>query len=656
MSKNATKPAILVVDDDEVISQVLSRVLTRDDRTILQATNATQGLELANQYHPHLALVDLCLPDIDGVELAKGLRSRHANMPVILMTAYPLRLRDHPEMGDHFTCVLTKPLNLKELSHTVDVALAGQPEPPKQVPTATPIPEKHTSFAQEPRLDRVDRPERMDQTAPLSRSLIRVAFSVAALLVVAICVSVLTGTISIPGLASAETTRSYNRSKPLPRVELVIEKKNTLEVPKETRLALGMVKNDKPNVAIGQPPAQGRTLEIPGSTFLDVTRLTPIRIRFAPAEVIEFGTRVTPDEAGSRHELRSGDRVYKREADGKPTLLLVLWSSDVGEKKRDLVDALLQLELDKRILKGMEELRKTGSVPEIQYWTALKAVRGDETTVRRAEGTLRTWRIPEEDIRAVHEEAERLWQKGGLRDAQYQQLEKAWPRVELRAPDDGIIIERNLGGVGQVIVDNTLNLFQIAKVDRLLVQANAQEDDLPALHALKREQMRWTVETIGEASITTLTGPIAEIGYVLDPNQHTAPVKGYIDNPGELIRAGQFITAKVNLSAPKGVIEIPASALIDDGKQSVVFVLTDAAKHQYTMRRVKVTHRFENSVFVQSKSIPKEEQLTETEAEEGFLRKEPLVEGESVLLSGAGELKAALLSLQSEKEANGDKH
>src|SRR2546427_368845 len=98
---------ILVVDDDEVLGQVLSRVLTRDDRTILQATNATQALQLADKQDPQLALVDLCLPDIDGLELAKGLRTRHAKVPVILMTAYPMRLREHPEMANHFTRILT---------------------------------------------------------------------------------------------------------------------------------------------------------------------------------------------------------------------------------------------------------------------------------------------------------------------------------------------------------------------------------------------------------------------------------------------------------------------------------------------------------------------------------------------------------------------
>jgi cobalt-zinc-cadmium efflux system membrane fusion protein len=65
------------------------------------------------------------------------------------------------------------------------------------------------------------------------------------------------------------------------------------------------------------------------------------------------------------------------------------------------------------------------------------------------------------------------------------------------------------------------------------------------------------------------------------------------------------------------------------------------------MRRIEVTHRFDRSVFVRSAPIPKEEQLTEREADEGLTPMEPLRPGERVLLSGSVELKAALLELES---------
>ena len=71
--------------------------------------------------------------------------------------------------------------------------------------------------------------------------------------------------------------------------------------------------------------------------------------------------------------------------------------------------------------------------------------------------------------------------------------------MELKAPDDGFIIEQNVA-LHETVVDNTTNLFQIAKVDPLIVLAAVPEDDLPALQDLKSQTQNhigWTVRTVG---------------------------------------------------------------------------------------------------------------------------------------------------------------
>ena len=218
--------------------------------------------------------------------------------------------------------------------------------------------------------------------------------------------------------------------------------------------------------------------------------------------------------------------------------------------------------------------------------------------------------------------------------------------MTLRSPIDGVVIEYNIRE-GEMVVDNTVNLFQIADVSRLLVIANCPEDQLPALEALRLNDRQWTVATVGADSAAGLAGTIDEISYIIDPNQHTAIVKGYVANPGQRIRAGQYATATVEIPPPLGVVEIPTDALVDDGKQSLVFVQPDATKRQFTMHRVDVTHRFASTVFVRDTPIPKEEQLTPQEAEEGLLPKEPLRPGERVLLAGSVELKRVVIDLES---------
>jgi cobalt-zinc-cadmium efflux system membrane fusion protein len=426
-------------------------------------------------------------------------------------------------------------------------------------------------------------------------------------------------------------------AKPRLPVELVEDMPHTLSIPESVRKALGIQE-----VAVAQKPKQDRPLVMPGSTALDPGRVMHVRTRFN-AEVVEISQVVDEtlrSSSGSTvlRELRSGDKVRKGEA------LAVVWSTDVGSKKSDLVDAIVQLRLDEKRLKAREELYKQGSLPEDTLNQTRRDVVSDVNAKGRAERTLRTWNIPEKEIQAVYEEAELAYARQGKRD---QEKERLWARSELIAPRDGTIVERNIS-VGEYVADNTINLFTIAEVDRLLVIANPPEDQLPSLLSLRRDQMRWRLETVGAELIE---GPIEEIGYILDPNQHTAVVKGYINNPGVKLRAGQFVTAKVNLPPPEHVVEVPLTALAEDGKQSFVFVQPDPAKERFTMRRVLVTHRFKETAFVRSRVTPAEQKLTPQEEAQGLQRPEPLKPGELYIASGVLELRSAL----EDKESRADK-
>jgi CheY-like chemotaxis protein len=115
---------ILVVDDDEVVGRVLGRTLARQGYTIWRASSVGQAQWLAREHHPRLALIDLCLPDGDGIELARQLRAEFPELTMVLITAYPLRLRDNPDLAADFTRVLTKPFGPAELRQVVEEALA----------------------------------------------------------------------------------------------------------------------------------------------------------------------------------------------------------------------------------------------------------------------------------------------------------------------------------------------------------------------------------------------------------------------------------------------------------------------------------------------------------------------------------------------------
>ena len=440
-------------------------------------------------------------------------------------------------------------------------------------------------------------------------------------------------------------------------VSMVKGEPRTLLVPKEVREALGMRKGGKELVAVAQPPTTGTPLVLSGSTALDPTRLLRLRARFAPAEVVTVGqTRDTNDRSsGISHfrELRSGDRVTKG------TVLGEFYSVDVGSKKSDLYDALIQLALDEEILERLETPEARGSVPEIFVLNAQKAVVYDRSAINKAEKTLLAWSIPTEDIEAIHEEADKAKldsvkaarkkkakdtekdkeRRAEEKKAKEEQL-KRWARVELKSPFDATIIERNVAQ-HEVVVDTTTNLFVLARVDQIAVIANAPEDDLPTLQALTFSQRHWTVRTVGLPP-QGIDGPIDEIGFLIDLNQHTAVIKGHIPNPGGSLRGAQFASLTIALPPPPDTVEIPIDAVVDDGRQCVVFVQADPAKENYTMRRVLLTHRFEKTAFVRSVLKPEDKLLKPGDREQGVLPPEPLRPGERVILSGVLELKKEL--------------
>jgi DNA-binding response OmpR family regulator len=86
MSTSAVRPRILLVEDEESISDPFSRALAREGFEPVVARTIAEALELAAVVDPELVLLDLMLPDGDGRDLCRELR-RRSDMPIIMLTA-----------------------------------------------------------------------------------------------------------------------------------------------------------------------------------------------------------------------------------------------------------------------------------------------------------------------------------------------------------------------------------------------------------------------------------------------------------------------------------------------------------------------------------------------------------------------------------------
>jgi DNA-binding response OmpR family regulator len=83
------QPVVLAADDDEDILALVKFRLERSGYTVLQARDGQEALALARERRPDLAVLDIMMPKLDGLELTRRLRAEEATsrMPIILLTA-----------------------------------------------------------------------------------------------------------------------------------------------------------------------------------------------------------------------------------------------------------------------------------------------------------------------------------------------------------------------------------------------------------------------------------------------------------------------------------------------------------------------------------------------------------------------------------------
>ncbi len=79
-------PKVLVVEDDPDIRRLLRTYLSKDGYEVLEAGDGASGLEIARREQPHLVLLDLMLPVMDGLEVCREIR-RQSTVPIIMVTA-----------------------------------------------------------------------------------------------------------------------------------------------------------------------------------------------------------------------------------------------------------------------------------------------------------------------------------------------------------------------------------------------------------------------------------------------------------------------------------------------------------------------------------------------------------------------------------------
>ena len=80
--------SVLIIDDERNIRTLVTRVLGQEQMEVHAAATCKEGLEAADEVSPDVVLLDLKLPDGDGIQVLRDLKNRHPEVPVIIITAF----------------------------------------------------------------------------------------------------------------------------------------------------------------------------------------------------------------------------------------------------------------------------------------------------------------------------------------------------------------------------------------------------------------------------------------------------------------------------------------------------------------------------------------------------------------------------------------
>jgi len=119
---------ILVIDDDENIRKVLETILEDEGYIVETAETAKKGIEKSEKAFYNLALIDVRLPDMEGIELLSKLRNTKPKMRKIIVTGYPTLQNAVAAVNKGADAYVMKPFEVDKILQTIREQLKKQEE------------------------------------------------------------------------------------------------------------------------------------------------------------------------------------------------------------------------------------------------------------------------------------------------------------------------------------------------------------------------------------------------------------------------------------------------------------------------------------------------------------------------------------------------
>jgi len=118
------RPTVLYIEDHPDNMTLVRRILRPESYNLIEARTGKQGLAIAESQDLDLILLDINLPDIDGYEVARRVRSSSktdlAQTPIIAVTANAMKGDAQKVLNAGCTVYMVKPINIQDLLETVE--------------------------------------------------------------------------------------------------------------------------------------------------------------------------------------------------------------------------------------------------------------------------------------------------------------------------------------------------------------------------------------------------------------------------------------------------------------------------------------------------------------------------------------------------------
>ncbi|MBM4445911.1 MAG: response regulator transcription factor [Chloroflexi bacterium] len=122
---------ILLVDDEPKVCELVKAYLVKDGYDVIIAADGKTAVEQAQRHKPDLILLDLNLPELDGLEVCRTIR-KQSNVPIIMLTARDEEVDKIVGLEIGADDYVTKPFSPRELAARVSAVLRRYREGPKQ--------------------------------------------------------------------------------------------------------------------------------------------------------------------------------------------------------------------------------------------------------------------------------------------------------------------------------------------------------------------------------------------------------------------------------------------------------------------------------------------------------------------------------------------